>query len=389
MTTPLPEVRRTTDAIALMLQRVDDTLDQVEVGVPHWADTDTGTWHLTPDGDWTGGAWVGQLWLAHHLTGEERYLEAARRYLGVISSRATLDTAFKGFTFYYGAAAGWILSGDETARDLAIQVAASLAGQYDEWLGLIPLGSEAEEGNSVGLAESSIDSLQASPLLSWSAAESGLDRHAEVAARHTDRVLAHHVRPDASVVQSTTLDPETSEVVRSHTHKGFSETSTWGRAQAWAMLYSALGFLRHPDRADWRDEAIRVTDWWLEHVPADLVAYWDFDDTAIPDTERDTAATAIASAAMLKLADALGEDPAATRYRDAAAATVAVLARDYLTPTHEGDARPAGILTEGCFTKRPDSRPQDQATSVELVFGRYFLLESLATLDGRLEDITL
>jgi unsaturated chondroitin disaccharide hydrolase len=31
------------------------------------------------------------------------------------------------------------------------------------------------------------------------------------------------------------------------------------------------------------------------------VAFWDFDDPAIPDTERDTAATAVASSGKTKL----------------------------------------------------------------------------------------
>ena len=39
-------------------------------------------------------------------------------------------------------------------------------------------------------------------------------------------------------------------------------------------------------------------------MPKDRVAFWDFDDPAIPDTERDTAATAVASSGLLKLAEA-------------------------------------------------------------------------------------
>lgn len=369
-----------------MLQRIDATIDQVRSGVPHWADTSTGKWHVTEDGDWTGGAWVGQLWLAHHLTGEERYLDAARRWLAIIAPRATRETAFKGFTFYYGAAVGSILTADAEAHEVALDVARRLAAQFDESLGLIPLGAEAEEGNAIGTAESSIDSLQASPLLLWSAQVTGDADQRRRAVQHTDRVLAHHVRRDDSVVQSTTLDPDTGDMVRSHTHKGYSATSTWARAQAWAMLYSAMCLLREPAELGWRDTALRVADWWIAQVPSDRVSYWDFDDPAIPDTERDTAATAIAAAALLKLAAALGDTSQAKHYRTAARETVNALVQDYLTPTTGEDERPVGILTQGCFTKRPDTRPQDQATSVELVFGDYFLMECLATLDGQLAE---
>jgi hypothetical protein len=38
---------------------------------------------------------------------------------------------------------------------------------------------------------------------------------------------------------------------------------------------------------------VRGADWWMSRVLADRVAFWDFDDPAIPRTERDSAATAI------------------------------------------------------------------------------------------------
>src|SRR5262249_5710553 len=41
---------------------------------------------------------------------------------------------------------------------------------------------------------------------------------------------------------------------------------------------------------------------WLAHAPADRVAFWDFDDPKIPDTLRDTSATAIVTASLLTLA---------------------------------------------------------------------------------------
>ena len=49
--------------------------------------------------------------------------------------------------------------------------------------------------------------------------------------------------------------------------------------------------------ASFLDPAERAAAWWIEHVPPDRVAFWDFDDPAIPNTHRDTSATAIAAAA--------------------------------------------------------------------------------------------
>jgi unsaturated chondroitin disaccharide hydrolase len=365
------------EAQALMLSRIEATSAARLNGLPHWADPATGEWTTTPDGDWTGGAHVGQLWLAHIIDAERFPLSDVYRALSFMEPRIERKTAFKGFGFYYGAAIGDILVGDPKARETALRVAHSLVSMFDEKLGLIPLGSEAEEADAIGSAESSIDSLQASGLLFWAASELGDERMEDVAVRHTKRVLEIHVRPDGSVVQSSTLDRETGEVLRTHTHKGYNDTSTWGRAQGWAMIYSAYAWVVRPDELLWREYATRTADWWIANVPDDKVSFWDFSDPDIPNTSRDTAATAMAAAAMLRLDSALG---GGTRYAAAAADTVTALVEGYLTPA-EGHT-PPGILTGGCFTRSSTVRSHDAADNVELVFGSYYLFESLCVLDG-------
>jgi unsaturated chondroitin disaccharide hydrolase len=132
---------------------------------------------------------------------------------------------------------------------------------------------------------------------------------------------------------------------------------------------------------------MRGADWWLAHVPADRVAFWDFDDPAIPDTERDTAATAIATAALLKLGRTAPTEADRARYREAAEATARALVERYLTPTHAGDRRVPGMLTEACFNKRTDARPQDRANRCEFIVGSYYLFESLLGLAGRIDPL--
>src|SRR5205085_5137587 len=139
-----------------------------------------------------------------------------------------------------------ILLADGAARDAALTAARSLKDMFDPRLGLIPLGNEAEEASAVGAAESSIDSLQATGLLYWAAEQLDDSRMEEISDAHMRRVLEIHVRPDDSVVQSSTLDPDTGAVRRTHTHKGYSDTSTWGRAQGWAMLYTSHAAMVRP-----------------------------------------------------------------------------------------------------------------------------------------------
>jgi unsaturated chondroitin disaccharide hydrolase len=366
-------------AIDRVLLRIQDTNAQVKDAFPHWADPDTGRWTTTPDGDWTGGYWIGMLWLAATTTGEARYREQAAAWAERLRPRVEGETVFKSFPLYYGAALGAILHGAAGPRELAVQTARSLTRLYAPALKLVPLGVQAEEGAHVGNTETSIDSLQAAPFLFWAAAATGEARLREVATDHAATIIPLHLREDGSFIQSSSLDAVTGRLVRHYTHKGVSDTSTWGRAQAWGTLFSTQCWLADRSRTDWLAAAVRGADWWLAHVPADRVAFWDFDDPAIPDTERDTAATSIMLAALLKLARVAPTEAGRTRYRDAAEATARALVERYQAPR--------GLLTGACFNKRADARPHDRANRCEFVVGSYYFFESLVALAGRIDPL--
>jgi unsaturated chondroitin disaccharide hydrolase len=376
-------------AIERMLARVQDTAARVQHGFPHWASTETGEWTTTPDGDWTGGYWIGMLWLAATATGEARYRALAEPLVERLRSRVEAETVFKSFPAYYGAALGAILHGAGPARDIALATARSFTRLYAPALRLVPLGSQAEEGAHVGATETSIDSLQTAPFLFWAARETGDEALRRIAAHHAETIIPLHLRPDGSFIQSSSLDAATGRLVRHYTHKGYSDSSTWGRAQGWGMLFASQSHLADRSRADWLHAGERGADWWLAHVPADRVAYWDFDDPAIPHTERDTAATSIALAALLRLGRVASSEERRARYREAAEATARALADRYLTPTHPGDRRVPGMLTEACFNKRPDARPQDRVSRCEFIVGSYYFFESLLALDGRIDPLAL
>jgi len=371
-----------------MLTRVRDTAGRVGDGFPHWADPESGRWTVTADGDWTGGFWVAMLWLACHGTGDERYSRWARQWAARLRPRIASVSVFKAIPFYYGGSVGHLLLNDAGGREAALEGAASLMRLYNPVFGLIPLGAEAEEGSQVGPAESSIDSLFASPFLLWAARETGDSRMREAARSHASRVIELHLRADGSFIQSSSLDPQSGAVIRHYTHKGYSDTSTWGRAQSWGVLLSVMSYAREPRETRWLRAAERSADWWIAHVPSDRVAFWDFDDPRIPKIERDTAATAAMACAMVKLA-ALADPAKRHGYRRHGEATVSALVERYLTPIGPSDRRVPGILTEGCFNKRPDSRNQDAAARNELIFGSYYLFEALHILAGKIDPNTI
>jgi len=369
------------EAVDRMLDRLARTAAADDPGFPHFADAATGAWTRTPGGDWTGAFFVGQLWLAAAVTKDPRWHEQALEWARRLCPRAASRTVFRGFLFWYGAAIGAVLLDDERAALIALDGARALATSFHPHARLLPLGAAAEEAHSVGPEETNIDGVPGgTPLLYFAAARAGDAALAEIARSHVARHIEFCVRPDASVVQSATFAAETGDLLRTYTHKGVHDDSTWARAQAWAMLGLTQAAHRDPR---FTGAAARVCDWWLAHLPPGGVSYWDFDAPDVePDPPPDTSATAIAAASLLKAAT-LDTGGAAT-YRKAAETMVSALVSRHLTPVDGADRRPPGMLVDGCYNRRIGL-----ATSSELVWGNYFLLESALALSGRLDPAIL
>jgi unsaturated chondroitin disaccharide hydrolase len=362
------------EAIRRIRVRTASTARSVREGLPHFADPKTKEWTCSPDGDWTGGYFCALLWLGA-ATGPSaergQWLTWAREFSKRLQPRLKSDSSSRALLFYYGAGLGSILCGDREARALALEAADALARMYNPHAGLLPLGNAFEEVSNVGAAEAEVDMVQAAALMSWASRESGDSALLEIAKSHARRHIELCMRADGSICQSASFDPRTGAMLRRYTHKGISDNSTWARAQAWGMLGWALSAQWCEDSA-FLEPAEKAASWWIEHVPSDRVTFWDFDDPDIPNTNRDTSATAIAAASLLKLSSLSRDESKRRRWRDAAEATVRALVEHHL-----GEE---GGLWDGCFNKRIGL-----ATQHELIWGTYYLFEALHVLAGKLD----
>jgi unsaturated chondroitin disaccharide hydrolase len=357
-------------ALAGLLRRVEQTAQVASGRFPMFADPRTGEWTWSQDGGWSGGFWPGMLWLAGAATGKRRLSGLAADSAQRLRSRAGAPTVLRGFLFWYGAGIASVLDPARPAlADLAVTAARSLAADFDPVAGVLPPG--AEDAGLYGWPRpgACIDGMPGTvPLLAFAAAATGEHRLRSIGLAHARRLAAFCVRSDGSVAQSATYDGQ-GRLAAQATIEGSSRDSTWARGQSWAML--GLAQAAHLAGGEFTATAARVADWYLDHVPADNVCFWDFDDPAIPDAPRDTSATAIAAASLLKLA-ALGH----ASYRAAAERIVDALAEHHL-------AGPGG-LSDGCYDQH-----QNLATASELIWGDYFLLEALLALDGVIKPGTL
>jgi unsaturated chondroitin disaccharide hydrolase len=300
---------------------------------PEAADPETGEWTWTADGSWSGGYWPGLLRLAGIATGDATYARAAVDAAAPLAARTQAPTILRGMLFWYGLA----------VPEVSIAAAESLAADFDPVAGVLPCGAQDVSAYGWPRPGVVVDGLPGTvPLLAFAASRSDVELR-PMAEAYARAVVALCVREDGSVAQSATYEPDGSLIARASLN-GVTPESTWARGQAWGMLGLAQAAALS---AEFEEPAARVADWWLAHVPSDLVSWWDFDD---PGTLRDTSASAIAAAALALL----GGD----RYRRAAADTVTALT---------GLLGPHGGLIEGC------AHPP---ASGELVWGDYFLLEA-------------
>ena len=113
--------------------------------------------------------------------------------------------------------------------------------------------------------------------------------------------------------------------------------------------------------------ARRAADFFLAHLPADGVPYWDFRHPDIPDTERDASAAAIAASGLLALAPQV-DAPTAARYRAGAERMLTTLARDY---------RAAGRPERSILLHTVGDHPQHREIDVGMVYTDYYFVEAL------------
>ena len=371
-----PAATRTDTAIAAALATVRANITTFAGGYPD--DTTLGGVYPPRPADgafpvganrgWTTSFWPGMLWLAWELTDDDAFREAGSSHVASfaerIERRLDIDTHDLGFLYTLSSVAPWRLLHDERARGAALAAADHLMTRFLEPAGIVQawggLDDEEQSGRTI------IDSLMNMPLLYWASEESGDPRYAQAARRHTAQLRDHIIRPDHSTFHTYSWDTVTGEPLRGATAQGNSDDSCWSRGQAWGIYGFALNY-RYAKDETFLAAAQTCADYFLAHLPADLVAYWDLDFTE-GDEPRDSSAAAIAVCGLAEIAGWLPEGERRTRYLARAGAILDSLASSYAP----ADGTSNALLLHGVYNK-PEGHGIDEGT----LWGDYFYLEAL------------
>lgn len=307
--------------------------------------TSGGKWHHEGElwTDWTGGFFAGMMWKFVRRTGDSQWRRRAEHYSRLLEHRQVDRNVHDlGFIFLNTYLPWYELTGDKALHEILIQAGRTLSKRF------------IEKGqylcSFIGLDSLFIDIMMNVPLIFYAAKETGDDKLMQVALAHCRTTRDRLVRPDGSTAHEGIFDLAGGEFLRQSTHQGLRGDSSWARGLAWS-LYGFSKVYALTGMEEFLAVAERNAEYWLTHLPADKVPYWDFDaDLSQPPplgAQKDSSAGAIAAAGLLDLAGQTKSKEHAVVYRTTALAMLdALVGPEYLakdTPGWEG------ILKHGVY----------------------------------------
>ena len=265
----------------------------------------------TGNEDWTEGFYTGEVWLAYELTGEEKFKEIALKhvdsFLDRIERRIFVDHHDMGFLYSLSCVAAYKLTGSEVGKKAALMAADNLISRFHEVGGFIQAWGELGAQDNYRLI---IDCLLNLPLLYWASEVTGDTKYEDRAKTHINTALKCIIREDNSTYHTHFFNKETGEPTYGVTHQGYRDGSAWARGQAWGVYGVALSY-KYTKNPEYIPLFKKITDFFIDHLPSDLVPYWDFDFTDGTTEPKDTSSAAIAICGMLEMSKHMAEEDAA------------------------------------------------------------------------------
>lgn len=334
-------------------------------------------YEATENRDWTTGFWTGELWLDYENSGDEAFKEAAciqiDSFLERIENKVDVDHHDMGFLYSPSCVAGFKLTGNENGRRAALLAAEHLISRYH------PMGEYIQAWGTMDSPDNCrliIDCLLNLPLLYWATENTGDVKYKEIAEKHIRTALKNVVREDYSTWHTFYFDMNTGEPSRGATCQGYRDGSAWARGQAWGIYGIALSY-GYTKREEYLELFRNVTDFYLKHLPEDMVPYWDLEFTSGTDQPRDSSSASIAACGMLEMSKFL-EKEEKEYYTGLARKILKSLYDNYAVKNTEESN---GLVLHSTYSNRsPYNTCNHYGVDECNAWGDYFYLEALTRL---------
>lgn len=357
-----PPMRYAVEKLKASVQSVRDPLK-----LPISARPDS-VWKTGGMYDWRSGFFPGCLWYAYEFSRDDSLKAAAIRWTEglepVKNYTGNHDVGFMMFTSYGN---GYRLTGNPAYKDVLLTSARSLSTRFNPTVGCIMSWNP----NSRWKFPVIVDNMMNLELLFWAARNGGGEDLRKIAETHALTTMKNHVRPDGSTFHVIDYDPATGAVRARNTAQGYQDGSAWSRGQAWGLYGFAMTY-RETKNPVFLETARKIADYYIAHLPADSVPYWDFQAPNIPDEPRDSSAAAIAASGLLELSGFVDDGAVAKKYRTTAVSILKSLAQPpYLT---------VGTRTSAILAHATGAKPNNSEVDVSLIYGDYYFMEALLRL---------
>ena len=276
--------------------------------------SEDGFYQPIPNNYWTCGFWTGEIWLAYEFSGDERLKVAGEKqidsFLHRIDNKIEVDHHDMGFLYSPSCVAGYKLTGNQKGKEAAVKAAEQLITRYH------PVGEFIQAWGPMNASENYrliIDCLLNLPLLYWASEETGDNKYKDIAEKHIHTAVANVIREDYSTWHTFFFDMETGAPDHGATCQGYRDGSAWARGQAWGVYGMALAY-KYTGRKEYIDLFRHVTEYFLTHLPKDLVPFWDLEFTDGDDQPRDSSSASIAACGMLEMIQYLDDEEEKQHY---------------------------------------------------------------------------
>lgn len=272
--------------------------------------SENGFYHPIENNEWTTGFWTGEIWLAYEWCKDERLREAAeiqvKDFLKRIDEKYMVDHHDMGFLYSLSCVAAYKLTGNELGKEAALKAADQLVSRFH------PVGEFLQAWGPMNQPENYrliIDCLLNLPLLYWASEETKDLKYRDIAEKHLHTAMANVIREDYSTWHTFFFDMETGAPHHGATCQGYKDASAWARGQAWGVYGSALAY-RYTGEKRYIEDFKHVLGYFLEHLPEDMVPFWDLCFTDGDDQPRDSSSASIVACGVLEMSRHLPEEEA-------------------------------------------------------------------------------
>lgn len=362
-------------------QRLDNSINTFindssywDANYPRSTYPQNGEWEPKAKGHWASGYWPGALWYLYQRTSDQKWKNWANSWtVPLVNEPNRTGDHEAGFIVQRSYGLGYRVTQNPAYKPKILQACTTLANyRYNSTVGCIRSWYNDPSPFTV-----IIDGMMVLEMMFWGSKNGGSSSWYNMAVSHANKTMTNNVRQNGSVWQAVNYNTSNGSVILKWNKQGATNNTTWSRGQAWAIAGFTIAYRETLD-TNYLNTAKKCANYFIDHLPADYVPYWDFNAPDFPPGDpnshlhKDSSAAAIAASGLLELSTFVsGTDKVKFQ-------TAALNILDSLTsPSYLADGTNSmGILLHGTGNAK---NTDDNAGEVDrsLIYGDHFFIEAL------------